>query len=207
MRDITLAIIDTVNPNLASKILDYNYNLFNVKDAKIFTDTSRLSDNTHEAIHVDIKNTKEYSNFLINKLNNYISTNFVIILQIDGFIINPQLWRDSFLEWDYIGAPWPHHPSFPNRVGNVGFSLRSKKFLEITSQLINTNDQNEDHFLCRTNYNLLSNNGIKFADLKTASKFSLEHNIPEYHQDYSNVFGIHGRTIHSGILNQITSKL
>ena len=25
----------------------------------------------------------------------------------DGFIVHPEMWRDEFLKYDYIGAPWP----------------------------------------------------------------------------------------------------
>ena len=38
-----------------------------------------------------------------------------------------------FFDYDYIGAPWPNN--FVNRVGNGGFSLRSKKFLELTAKI------------------------------------------------------------------------
>jgi hypothetical protein len=35
---------------------------------------------------------------------------------------------DDFLQWDYIGAPWPKHKNdTPNGVGNGGFSLRTRQ--------------------------------------------------------------------------------
>ena len=38
-------------------------------------------------------------------------------------------WRPEFLDYDYIGAVWPHVLDKYN-VGNGGFSLRSKALLE-----------------------------------------------------------------------------
>ena len=211
MKDITLAIIDTVNPDFASKILDYNYNIFNAKSAKIFTNLNKLTHLNHEAVHVDLNNIADYKTFCINKLHSYIDTDYVLVLQTDGIIINPHLWSDSFLDWDYIGAPWPFWgpgPFLPhmNRVGNGGFSLRSKKFLDLTSHFNNISNENEDHFLCRTSYHAVVGSGLRFADLKTACSFALEHNNPEYEQTYLNVFGIHGK-MHAGHLNQIYSKI
>ena len=41
------------------------------------------------------------------ELNNYIDTDFVLIVQHDGFIINPSSWNDDFLK---IG--WPKNFNF-----------------------------------------------------------------------------------------------
>lgn len=43
---------------------------------------------------------------MIKELNKYIETDYVLIVQYDGFILNPKAWMDEFLEYDYIGAPW-----------------------------------------------------------------------------------------------------
>ena len=43
-------------------------------------------------------------------------------------------WRDEFLEYDYIGAPWNVPAGSRNNIGNGGFSLR-RKFLEVSSKL------------------------------------------------------------------------
>ena len=62
------------------------------------------------------------------------------------------LWDPKFLNYDYIGALWPHYKE--NQVGNGGFSLRSKKLLESSRKLIEENpDYNlpliEDDYICR----------------------------------------------------------
>ena len=30
-----------------------------------------------------------------------------MVQDIDGHIVNPHLWTNEFLKYDYIGAPWP----------------------------------------------------------------------------------------------------
>ena len=87
----------------------------------------------------NIESYAEYNAFWIKKINNYLSTDFLLNIHDDGFVINPDAWTDEFLEYDYIGALWPvglHHPTVTSfdRCGNGGFSLRSKKFLEISQK-------------------------------------------------------------------------
>ena len=76
---------------------------------------------------------------MVNKFPQYIDTDFVLITQADGFIINPHKWTDIFLEYDYIGAPFPDEPQYgftgDTRVGNGGFSLRSKKLIDMPINL------------------------------------------------------------------------
>jgi hypothetical protein len=52
-----------------------------------------------------------------------------IHIHADGFAVNPQAWREDFLQYDYIGAVWPHMPPGSN-VGNGGFSLRSRRLYD-----------------------------------------------------------------------------
>lgn len=44
---------------------------------------------------------------MVYELGDYIETDFVMLVHYDGFIVHPELWRDEFLDYDYIGAPWP----------------------------------------------------------------------------------------------------
>lgn len=56
----------------------------------------------------------------------------VLIHQEDSCIFKNNI--NDFMEWDYIGAPWKHYVGENMKVGNGGFSLRSKS---ITKQVIN----------------------------------------------------------------------
>jgi hypothetical protein len=144
-----------------------------------------------------------YNRWLIRELPNYVSTEFALITQWDSGIINPDLWTDSFLEYDYIGAPWPLEYGLPHRVGNGGFSLRSRKFLQESSKIADFCPidsfirQNEDYFLCVSAYSHLSAQGIKWAPLNVARSFSVERPsidisvVPEDILSYRS-FGFHG---------------
>ena len=70
----------------------------------------------------------EYSAFVLKSLARHIDTPFVLLIQWDGYVVNPAAWREEFLACDYIGAKWFWH-SDGMRVGNGGFSLRSRKLL------------------------------------------------------------------------------
>lgn len=112
------------------------------------TDNKKINDEinslgvTHHII--DTLDYVGYNNFMIKNLYDYIKTDFCVTIQHDGFILNPNLWSDEFLNYDYIGAPWSHDlirstdAIFPHAlesgkyslVGNGGFSFRSRRLLE-----------------------------------------------------------------------------
>ena len=125
-----------------------------------------------------IKTVEGYSDFMIKKLDNYVDTEFALIFQYDGFILNPEAWEDSFLKYDYIGAPWYHLG--PLRVGNGGFSLRSKRLLSWLAKnwhQIKKRIHPEDVYISRYARVFLEKVGIVFADEGVASRFSKEGNV------------------------------
>jgi uncharacterized protein DUF5672 len=146
-----------------------------------------------------------YSRFIIEALNAHVQTGHCLIVQADGFILNPAHWRDQFLEYDYIGAPWPEYVTiYPgdwrlkldkNPVGNGGFSLRSKKLLELTSRLkfdsLNNPLRSEDLLICHYLFDEMRAAGIRFAPPEVAARFSIE-SPGIYGQSFDTVFGFHG---------------
>ena len=48
-----------------------------------------------------IKSIKEYSDFMIKELDKYIDTDFALVFQYDGFVLNASAWSDDFLKYDY----------------------------------------------------------------------------------------------------------
>lgn len=136
---------------------------------------------------IDIWNKK-----VIYELHNYVQTDYAMLIHADGYVINPSSWREEFLDYDYIGAPWPlpkDEYSYKTpagdlvRVGN-SVSIRSKRIMELPSRLglewkSYYGNTNEDGFLCVHNRERLQEHGIKFAPLDVAKYFSKEHDIPE----------------------------
>ena len=55
----------------------------------------------------ELKNIDDYSHFCIYELGKHIWTDYALIVHHDGFVVNPSSWQDSFLQYDYIGSPWP----------------------------------------------------------------------------------------------------
>jgi len=122
--------------------------------------------------------------FTIKELNDFVKTDYVITIQADGFILNPDQWDDRFFDYDYIGAPWTIGQNFRysnaesinclNDVGNGGFSFRSKRFIVESSMLEYDGHSPEDAFLCIKQFKNLQERGIKFAPSEIASKFSTD---------------------------------
>jgi len=144
----------------------------------------------------------KYNRFVFEDLVDYIDTDFCILVQYDGFITNPHLWREEFLQYDYIGAIWPYsEDSYISpqgehvRVGNGGFTLRSKKLLEAPKKynIGFTHERgfyNEDGNVCVYNREAFLKAGIKYAPIEVAKYFSHEKNVPEIQG--ITPFGFHG---------------
>jgi hypothetical protein len=72
-------------------------------------------------------------------------------------ILTPEL-LPTFLEYDYIGAPWVNQ-----MVGNGGFSLRRKsKMIEICNS-VPSFTENEDNYFCYQNIVYLSKPSFEIA--------------------------------------------
>lgn len=139
-----------------------------------------------------INGIDEWNRKIIYELHNYVQTEFALLIHADGYVIHPELWQDRWLNYDYVGAPWPtprddYSYRTPDgeviRVGN-SVSLRSKRILEIPSFYdfewkAYYGNTNEDGFLCVHNRRRLEALGCKFAPLEVAVHFSKEHEIEE----------------------------
>jgi len=194
--NVTLIGIDGRNDqeiyNLLIKIADYSSKDINFNKIKILTGTDNKSEK-YNTLKVNINGISEYSKFCMGKLTEYVDTDYCILYQIDGFILHPNLWDDNFLNYDYIGAPWPLSLGWVHsdkRVGNGGFSLRSKKLLEECKKTPYTGS-NEDTQICYKFRDRLIKNNIKFCPVELAAKFSLEHDN-EFNTSIDNCFGFHG---------------
>lgn len=110
-----------------------------------------------------------YSKFIVKKLHELIETEFVLICQPDGYGRHIEHWTDDFLDYDYIGAPFPC-----GQVGNGGLSLRSSRFL-CESARRGPPDIAEDAYLCQYERASMEQAGLTFAPVDLALRFSFEH--------------------------------
>lgn len=195
--NVTLAAMSSVKIYETIKALEYSMQGIEFGDVILITHrkpfhlpkgihyrhTSKLTD-------IDCFNYK-----IAYELGSYIQTDFVLLIHYDGFVVNPEKWQNQFLEYDYIGSPWPvpaagkkhsYHDVYGNlcRVGN-SVSLRSKKFLDfpLKADLKWEKDEegfyNEDIFLCCMNKHRFEEAGMKYAPAEVAAGFGREHVVPE----------------------------
>jgi len=186
--NVTICAVDSINPSLAARAIEKSSEGINFASKILFTDSSIMG-NFQTITIPKISSKDEYSRFIIRDLNQFIQTEFVLIVQWDGYVIYPQCWTNEFLNYDYIGAKWPWYDEGFN-MGNGGFSLRSKKLLNSinTEKFIFIPNINEDELICRINREYLQNNeSINFSSLDNADKFSYERSLPE-----TFTFGFHG---------------
>lgn len=200
--NVTLLGIDCIDEKRLQKALDISSEGIEFGAVKLLT--SLPTDDPRVVQIPAIGSIEDYSKFCIADLASYVDTEFVLLIQYDGFVLNPEAWSDDFLQYDYIGAVWPVGPwggdDFPkelygtNVVGNGGFSLRSKKFLETSTRLFNHGEiskyQPEDVALCVWYRELLEKEGVIFAPVSIARKFS--YNIKDKNTLWNGEFGFHG---------------
>ena len=208
--NVTLISIDTTDDLSGTLNAVYTsmkgINFGNVKiittKEQIKNNSSLTSDNfIFEESIVNIKNYKDYNHYVIYNLHNHVNTSHCLLVQPDGFVLFPEKWDNSWLEYDYIGAPWAYVEDayidpFGNhhRVGNGGFSLRSRKFLEVPTKVEvpwETNNSNfywmpegvvnyhEDGNVCVHNRHIFIEQGCKYAPVEVAVRFSQETRVPE----------------------------
>lgn len=149
--------------------------------------------------HIDKLNDIDRFNYeTVYHMGEYVDTEFALLVHYDGFVVHPEAWKDEFLNYDYIGSPWPlpkegdittYRDVNGNicRVGN-SVSIRSKRLMEfpkkanipwVGEELNGVTYYNEDGFICCKIRHLLEAEGMKIAPIEVAKYFGHENMIPE----------------------------
>lgn len=131
-----------------------------------------------------------FNRWCVTELPNLVSCDHFMVIHADGFPLNPEKWKPEFLEYDFIGAPWPDN-SKP-QVGNGGFCIRSRKFAQWAAKQPYDFAANEDVHLCQSLHDQAVAAGFRYAPIELAAQFSLEHEVPEFPRTLKDVFGFHG---------------
>lgn len=195
--NVTLAAMTSVKIYETIKALEYSMQGIDFGEVVLITHRKPLSlpktityRHTSKLKDIDCFNYK-----IAYELGDYIHTDYVLLVHYDGFVVHPEKWQERFLEYDYIGSPWPipkpgtvhsYNDIYGNlcRVGN-SVSLRSKRFLDFPKKagLEWKRDAeglyNEDTFLCCMNKHRFEEAGMKFAPVEVAAQFGHEHPVPE----------------------------
>ncbi|MFH1603278.1 MAG: DUF5672 family protein, partial [Pseudomonadota bacterium] len=193
VENTTLCIVDCLNHLLAERALRLCMAGCAFDRVKFLTDRPLALPGVDTIVIRPIRSSAEYSRFMVKDLLPYVETEYALIAQWDGYIVNPQAWSPEFLLFDYVGARWDdalrrkqdHH-----NVGNGGFSLRSRALLQALQDPAIEPSHPEDTAICRVYRSYLEDrHGIVFAPDHVADRFSFEHI-----EQPALPFGFHGIT-------------
>lgn len=186
LSNVSLICVETRYPDFAKFSIDRCLAAAQFKECLLLTSVIHDLPDYIQQIKIDpLDSIAAYSELMIKKLGQYFTGSHVLIVQWDSFILHGEAWSDTFLEYDYIGAPWNHRPVI---VGNGGFSLRSRKLYDVLSTLDIDQCHPEDRVICEQyGANLTQQHGIRFAPPELAAKFSYENTQPS-----EATFGFHG---------------
>lgn len=184
--DVSLVCVETRAPLLAQRALARCLALADFGEALLLGAPPPVPDPrlTHVAIP-PLQGLADYSRFMLRGLGTLFRHRHALVVQWDGFVLDPGAWDPAFLDYDYIGAPWPG----PGRVvGNGGFSLRSRRLFDALASIEVADPHPEDHCIAVTlRTDLESRHGIRFAPADLAARFAFEHARPA-----QPTFGFHG---------------
>lgn len=213
LTNITLFSYNCVNPIESIKALLYSSKYIDFAEILLISNEKpkELPSNI-KFVETKLKTYKDSCKFTYQELPYLIDTQYCLSIHDDGFVINPNLWDNNFLNYDYIGAPWKKFVHPRNRVGNGGFTLKSNRFLQLTKNVryLGTHDDTE---LTNDYYDYFVGSGCKYAPVEVAMKFSLESKIPECEYNLDNCFGFHGRgnpetiAVHDGQYQMFKDKI
>lgn len=181
--NVTLCCVYNVVPQLHLMAVDECLKHANFGDVKVFSPTFLA--------------LTDYERFVHYEIPKQITTSHILLIQWDSWIINPAAWRNEFLDYDYVGAPWWYEDRY--NVGNSGFCLLSKRLMEFLAD-----HETEfpigrpyDHVLCREYQKRLPQ--FKWAPDMLAWRFAFERTAA-YPLD--EVFGFHGLFNFPRVLDQ-----
>lgn len=197
---VTLVAMTSVNVTATIKAMEYSMKGIDFGDAVLITHRKPFGlPKTIRYSHTSkLTNIDDFNYKMVYELGDHIKTDYALIVHADGFVVNPQMWRDEFLDYDYIGAPWPlpkegdtttYRDIYGNicRVGNSA-GIRSKRLMDFPKKA-NVPWEGEyafgkmwfyeDGFICCKIRHLLEAEGMRIAPLEVAKYYSHEQMIPE----------------------------
>ena len=203
--DVTLLAVSSIKIDETILALQKSYKEIDFGTVKLIT--HECPDNLPKKISFEecseLNDIIKYNRFVFEELYQYVDTSHCLVIQYDSWVLNPELWDNDWLQWDYCGAPWEYRTNSyltdsgeRVRVGNGGYSLRSKKLLYAPKKLGLKLEQrqgywNEDGNLTVYHRDKLLNYGIKYAPVEVAARFSYETPIPENNFGKMKTFGFH----------------
>lgn len=189
--DITLVLIETREHDLAQLALEDCESRAEFGDVLIFTDRpSQFLRASRRIVTVPNWESKiGWSKCFWYDVGHNMRTSHALCIQWDSWIVAPEMWRDEYLRYDYIGAPWWYKDGM--NVGNGGFCLRSTalmRFIYSHRRELPVITDLDDDLYCRKYRPTLQDAGFEWAPESLANDFSFETQRPD---PSSRHFGFH----------------
>lgn len=185
---VTLCAATSVNVDATVRALATSLEHVDFGACKLLTDAVAVP--KHPGIEVvpigRLASSAAYSDFMLTGLADFVGTPHCLVAQWDGHVLDAERWRPEFLDYDYIGASWPQFGD-GHDVGNGGFSLRSRRLMELCRNPAFVPYHPEDLAIGRVNRVWLENQGMRFAPRALADLFAAER-----FGDPKVTFGYHG---------------
>jgi hypothetical protein len=178
-KDLTIVAVTTANYELTNRAIEKTLEVTKADKILVLSDKDLYPGSTW--VKIDPITQIEYSRVVLKDLAPHITTDHYMVIQYDGMPIDADKWDDSYLDYDYIGAPWSWGPE-DRRVGNGGFSIRSRRLAELCQDprvVFNPpgygdNNYMEDIHICKMYRDWLESEGLVWAPVPLAAKFSAE---------------------------------
>lgn len=217
--DVTLLTVAGVEVRRAISALRISMRGITFGSVKLLThERPQTLDRRIELVQIEpLRSHMAYNSFVIYELAKAVDTPHCLLVQADGYVKNPSAWSDEFLNYDYVGAPWPYVDNayvdpfgLHQRVGNGGFSLRSRHLLTTPTRShvewevnqgdfykhMNAGSYSEDGNICVHNRHVYEQDGCVFAPIQVAARFSRELAVPDTQVDRP--FGFHRYGLRTG---------
>lgn len=187
----SVSLVCVATKNVERGVLALKYSQRDIRFGQTLLFSHYKPQINHDLCHIKIKpfsSVEEWGEFIIYDLHKYIKTEYILLIHDDGFVVNANSWDPKFLDYDYIGAPWPiPKDDFSYRtdsgelvrIGN-SVSIRSKRILELPS-LLNLpwvpfhGYKHEDGFLTVQYRDILVAKGINYAPVQLGESFGREY--------------------------------
>lgn len=121
---VTLLACDCLNTDKIIKVIEHCKSMCDFGDVKFLT--SIPTSYNHAVEIMPLNSLIAYSIFMLTRVHQYINTDHLLVVQRDGWILNPQSWNEEWLQNDYTAPLFMQY----DHVGSGGFSLRSNRLMK-----------------------------------------------------------------------------
>lgn len=196
--DVTLLCADCVDAARAVAIMDICTRYVDFGAVRLLT--SKPTTYPHRVEILPLTSLVAYSIFMLTRAAGFVETSHMLVVQWDGYILNPKSWNPAWLSLDYIGPLYQQYA----QVGSGGFSLRSKELMARVGECVPAWDGTaddaerlqatlgvyEDGVVSLALRPQLEQEGFQYATVEQAAAFAQGgNNDPRYHVERP--FGFH----------------